>query len=154
MNLRSVKEAVEAALEREQGWSSGDDNSDGGAALLPQPFRAPGSKKAAPWHRGGSGKPAERTGYTAESWRHTTGNAQSAVQGDSRDGRGAIRTTLPERLVLPHGEKLVDATMQTSLSSKRTDNTAITNRERVSSTASKGPSWKERRPEEDKLIHF
>ena len=39
---RYVKEARQAALEREEGWSSGGEDSDGGAPIVPS---APGTKK-------------------------------------------------------------------------------------------------------------
>jgi hypothetical protein len=41
---RSVKEAAEAALDKEQGWSSAGEDSDGGIPVTPVPS-VPGSKK-------------------------------------------------------------------------------------------------------------
>jgi hypothetical protein len=41
---RSVKEATMAAWEREQGWSSSGENSDGGAPVIPAPKPAPPKK--------------------------------------------------------------------------------------------------------------
>ena len=87
---RSVKEAKQNALEREEGWSSGGDNSDGGAPIAPfhpgtkKPLSLP-AKKGPQCHKGSWRTPAQSEGMSpqiqknSESWRSTTASGYSTT---------------------------------------------------------------------------
>jgi hypothetical protein len=64
------------ALDREEGWSSGDENSDGGAPVAPV---TPGTKK--PFLQ----QPKKSSQYTKRPWRTPAQNAGSIPHGQTND---------------------------------------------------------------------
>lgn len=78
---RSVKEAAEAALDKEQGWSSAGENSDGGMPVTPVPS-VPGSKKGSSGaqnrnnNNGSKGSPK----YSEGPWRPTAPSSGGSSQ--------------------------------------------------------------------------
>lgn len=85
--FRTIKEATQTALEREEGWSSRGEDSDGGAPLAPVP---PGtkkpviqqSKKGSQYREGPWRAPAPNAGMDSQSQRNDGSWRSAAVSGN------------------------------------------------------------------------